>query len=89
MEKTWPEPPAERFTAQAEGKHPAPCARFCEANAFEIELRRLRADAKRYRWLRNYRPGLILDMLETDEIPNDGWAAELDKVIDARIKEPA
>ena len=43
MEQKWPTPPAERFTAQAEGKHPAPCARFCEANAFEIELRMLRA----------------------------------------------
>lgn len=29
----------DRHTLQAEGKHPAPCARFCEANAFRIELR--------------------------------------------------
>ena len=35
----WPVAPADRYVAQAEGKHPAPCARFCEANAFEIELR--------------------------------------------------
>ena len=28
---------------QANGKGPAPCARFCEANAFEIEIRRLTA----------------------------------------------
>ena len=39
--------PAERFEAQAEGRHPAPCARFCEANAFEIELSRLRATLKK------------------------------------------
>ena len=26
---------------QANGKGPAPCARFCEANSFEIEIRRL------------------------------------------------
>lgn len=38
----WPEAPDDRRLAQAEGKHPAPCARFCEANAFEIELRSLR-----------------------------------------------
>lgn len=29
----------DRHTLQAEGKHPAPCARFCEANAFRIEER--------------------------------------------------
>lgn len=40
----WPEAPDERRAAQAEGKHPAPCARFCEANAFEIELRHLRRE---------------------------------------------
>lgn len=28
-----------RHTLQAQGKHPAPCARFCEANAFRIEER--------------------------------------------------
>jgi len=29
---------------QANGKGPAPCARFCEANAFQIEIRRLTAE---------------------------------------------
>lgn len=29
----------ERHALQTDGKHPAPCARFCEANAFEISLR--------------------------------------------------
>ena len=33
----------EHHELQAEGKHPAPCARFCEANAFQIEIRRLKA----------------------------------------------
>lgn len=43
----WPEAPDDRRAAQAEGKHPAPCARFCEANAFEIELRSLRHENER------------------------------------------
>lgn len=30
---------AGRHELQAEGKHPAPCARFCEAKAFEVEAR--------------------------------------------------
>lgn len=33
----------DRRVLQAKGKHPAPCARFCESNAYEIELRRLKA----------------------------------------------
>ncbi len=32
----------ERHVMQATGTHPAPCARFCEATAFGIEMRRLR-----------------------------------------------
>ena len=57
---------ADRHAPQAEGNHPAPCARHCEANAFRIEIRNLKSqvvrleaqrdellqDAKRYRWLR-------------------------------------
>lgn len=35
-----------RNDLQKEGKHPAPCARFCEATAFEIEIRRLRTEAQ-------------------------------------------
>jgi hypothetical protein len=56
-----------RHTLQAQGKHPAPCARFCEANAFRIEERQqarliaeleakvkaLSLDAARYRELRH------------------------------------
>jgi len=37
---------ADRRTLQAEGKHPAPCARECEANAFKIEIRQLKAQIK-------------------------------------------
>jgi hypothetical protein len=34
---------SDRRELQAEGKHPVPCARFCESNAYEIELRRLKS----------------------------------------------
>jgi hypothetical protein len=40
-----------RRVLQADGKHPAPCARFCEATAFNIELRNARADIERLRSL--------------------------------------
>ena len=32
-----------RHELQAQGKHPAPCARFCEATAFNVEIRSLKA----------------------------------------------
>lgn len=32
----------DRRELQSKGEHPAPCARFCEANAFKIEIRNLR-----------------------------------------------
>lgn len=31
-----------RLELQASGLHPAPCAGHCEANAYQIEIRRLR-----------------------------------------------
>lgn len=34
----------EKDKLQAEGKHPAPCARHCEAQAFSIEIRNLRSE---------------------------------------------
>lgn len=37
---------ADRRVLQADGAHPAPCARYCEAQAFEIEGRRLAAAAR-------------------------------------------
>lgn len=36
----------DRHELQANGKHPAPCAKFCEATAFTIELRRAQAEIK-------------------------------------------
>ena len=38
---------ANRHVLQETGKHPAPCARHCEATAFYIELRGLRGDVTR------------------------------------------
>lgn len=35
---------SDRHEMQAAGTHPAPCARHCESTAYEIELRRLRAE---------------------------------------------
>jgi septal ring factor EnvC (AmiA/AmiB activator) len=40
---------SERHTLQAEGKHPAPCARFCESTAFQIKIRGLDAENARMR----------------------------------------
>lgn len=37
----------DRAELQAEGKHPAPCAKFCEATAFGIEIRRNDAEITR------------------------------------------
>jgi hypothetical protein len=42
-------------------------------------------DADRYRWLRNYRPGLILDMMDDREIPNSKGANDLDDAIDIAL----
>ncbi len=36
--------PLERLAKQQAGNHPAPCARSCEANAYEIQIRRLSAE---------------------------------------------
>ena len=38
---------SDRHELQAAGTHPAPCARHCEATAFEIEIRRLRSEVTR------------------------------------------
>lgn len=40
--------PPEIKALQAEGKGPAPCARFCEAKAFEIEIRNLDHERDEY-----------------------------------------
>ena len=36
--------PLERIAQQQDGTHSAPCARSCEANAFQIEIRRISAE---------------------------------------------
>lgn len=41
-----PEAPADRRILQADGKHPAPCAKFCEATAFKGEIQRLKRESK-------------------------------------------
>lgn len=38
---------SDRHELQAAGTHPAPCARHCEATAFEIEIRRLGSEVTR------------------------------------------
>jgi hypothetical protein len=38
-----PEQEPDRQALQAAGTHPAPCARHCEAKAFEIEIRSLKS----------------------------------------------
>lgn len=35
---------SDRHELQSAGTHPAPCARHCESTAYEIEIRRLRAE---------------------------------------------
>ena len=39
----------DRHALQATGAHPAPCARYCEAQAFHIERRNLHAENERLR----------------------------------------
>lgn len=36
--------PLERIAQQQGGTHPAPCARSCEANAYEIQIRQLSSE---------------------------------------------
>jgi len=73
-----------RHDLQAEGNHPAPCAKFCEAQAFKItirglerELEAVRKDAERYRWLRSAPNGF-----EAQRIVND-TPHGMDAAIDA------
>ena len=39
----------DRKELQVEGKHPAPCAKFCEATAFGIDERRMKHEIKELR----------------------------------------
>ena len=49
------------------------------------ELERLRRSAIRYQLLRDYRPGLLLDMLTDSPNHNEGYALQLDAVLDAML----
>lgn len=65
----------DRRPLQEIGAHPAPCARFCEATAYEIEIRRLRFDAR----TRAEAIGALLTGWKTGEISGDDVAVELFK----------
>ena len=56
---------ADRRVLQADGKHPAPCAKFCEATAFTIELRRAQAEIERLTAELGDLPDAQADMLHT------------------------
>tara|TARA_R110000868_G_scaffold45337_1_gene150466 strand:+ start:193 stop:588 length:396 start_codon:yes stop_codon:yes gene_type:complete len=43
----------ERHELQAKGEHPAPCARHCEANAFKIVIKNLKAQLAQRKPLTN------------------------------------
>lgn len=90
METNRTDPPAERFTAQAEGSHPAPCARMCEANAFEIENRSLKArlamaeqGARRYELVRTLPPREFAELYRKNLV-GEGW---FDDLVDALVAE--
>lgn len=73
-----------RHALQAQGKHPAPCARICEATAFEIEIRQLKADNDA---LRSHAHRLALDLecllLSTDNPASTKWWAEANATLQA------
>ncbi len=60
---------ADRRVLQSNGEHDAPCARYCEANAYMIELRRVNAELAALRkqnsdpvaWVRRHPDGTLTD----------------------------
>ena len=68
---------------QAAGKGPAPCARFCEANAYQIEIRRLKGEVARAVAVEREACAKVCDTLSNvDENSHDyrdgaNWCAEL------------
>ena len=56
-----------RHIKQADGKHPAPCARFCESTAYDIELRQLKAENGKLR-AENERLATAMDKYSSDEV---------------------
>jgi hypothetical protein len=69
----------ERHTLQADGKHPAPCARVCEAKAFEISLRQR---GRRIAELEAQAQALRLDK-ERTERNRDMWRGQCDRQAEA------
>lgn len=73
-----------RHALQAQGRHPAPCARMCEATAFEIEIRQLTADNDA---LHSHAHRLALDLecllLSTDNPASTKWWAEAQQTLEA------
>jgi hypothetical protein len=42
--------PVDRHSLQTLGKHPSPCAKFCEATAFSIKIRNLEHEVNNRKW---------------------------------------
>ena len=57
---------SDRHEMQAAGTHPAPCARHCEAKAFEIEVRRLRSELAASREREARMRGALRNLLALD-----------------------
>ena len=73
---------SERHALQAEGLHPAPCARYCEAQSFQIEIRGLEAEITRLRTQPAAQPER---KLMTDERVEDLIANTKTQALDAYI----
>ena len=70
-----------RQALQAEGKHPAPCARHCEANAFQIEVRRLEAESAHKQ--------AIIDRLMLEYCPDEMSAEQTAELAKHQVCAPA
>lgn len=57
---------SDRHEMQAAGTHPAPCARHCESTAYEIEIRRLRAELAASREREARMRGALRNLLALD-----------------------
>lgn len=66
---------------QAEGKHPAPCTRDCEANAFQIEVRRLEAESAHKQ--------SIIDRLMLEYCPDEMTLQQVKEWGEHQVRAPA
>jgi hypothetical protein len=92
MEAKWNESPADRASAQASGTHPAPCARMCEARAFEIEIRTLKARlATAEQGARRYEVARMLSPRDFAELHRKNLVGEgqFDDLVDALVADRA